>query len=117
MVCDDFLKGHAEGRLGVGCGLSAGDALRYAPNPNNNESRPTTIAKSENPLQDQQGGDHYKIQKIQPVQYIHANGLGFIEGNIVKYITRHRLKNGIEDLRKIAHYVELLAELEYNEKI
>ena len=63
-------------------------------------------------LNTQVGGSHYKGLKIQPVEYIHANGLPFIEGNIVKYITRWKSKNGIEDLKKVKHYVELLIELE-----
>jgi hypothetical protein len=63
----------------------------------------------------QVGGNHYKTRKIQPVQFSHANGLGFIEGTIVKYITRFREKNGVEDLLKIKHYVDLLIELEYPE--
>lgn len=60
----------------------------------------------------QVGGDHYKGKAIQPVEYIHANKLGFIEGSVVKYITRWREKNGFEDLKKIKHYVDLLIELE-----
>lgn len=60
----------------------------------------------------QVGGQHYKNLKIQPVQYSHANGLGFIEGSIVKYVTRWREKGGIQDLRKIQHFVDLLIELE-----
>ena len=63
-------------------------------------------------LDKQQGGSHYQTP-IQPIEYIHANGLGFIEGNIIKYITRHKSKNGAEDIRKIIHYCELLLELEY----
>mgnify|MGYP000956821160 CR=1 FL=1 len=63
----------------------------------------------------QVGGDHYDLP-IQPVKYIHANGLGFIEGNIVKYITRHRQKNGAEDIKKIIHYCELLLALEYGDE-
>ena len=63
----------------------------------------------------QEGGGHYKKMPIQPIEYIQKNGLGFIEGNIVKYITRHREKNGAEDVRKIIHYCELLLELEYND--
>ena len=58
------------------------------------------------------GGDHYKKCKIQPIEYIHANGLGFIEGCIVKYISRWRDKGGLEDIRKIKHYCDLLIELE-----
>jgi hypothetical protein len=49
---------------------------------------------------------------IQPIEYIHKNGLGFCEGNIVKYITRWKTKNGIEDLRKVIHYAELLIQME-----
>ena len=60
------------------------------------------------------GGDHYLLP-IQPVVYIHANKLPFMEGNIIKYITRHRSKNGAEDIKKIIHYCELILELEYNE--
>jgi hypothetical protein len=60
----------------------------------------------------QVGGDHYKKMKIQPIEYIHANNLPFIEGNIVKYITRWREKNGLKDLEKVKHYVDLLIELE-----
>jgi len=60
----------------------------------------------------QEGGSHYKDLKIQPVEYIHANALPFIEGSIVKYITRWRAKGGIADLRKAAHFIELLIELE-----
>jgi hypothetical protein len=60
----------------------------------------------------QVGGDHYKKHKIQPIEYIHANNLPFIEGNIVKYITRWREKNGIKDLEKVKHYVDLLIQLE-----
>jgi hypothetical protein len=63
-------------------------------------------------LAEQVGGNHYKSKAIQPIEYIHANNLGFIEGSIVKYITRWRDKNGVEDLNKIKHYVDLLIELE-----
>lgn len=62
----------------------------------------------------QTGGDHYKSQAIQPIEYIHANGLGFCEGNVIKYVTRFRNKNGIEDLKKARHYLDLLIELEYS---
>jgi hypothetical protein len=65
-----------------------------------------------NPLNVQRGGKHYKQFKIQPVEFIHANGISYIEGNIIKYICRWRFKNGIEDLEKIKHYVDLLIKLE-----
>ena len=63
-------------------------------------------------LEKQVGGDHYKKQGIQPVEYIHANGIGFFEGNVIKYVTRWRDKGGIADLEKAKHYIELLVQLE-----
>ena len=60
----------------------------------------------------QVGGSHYKDKAIQPIEYIHANKMGFCEGNVVKYITRWREKNGVADLEKAKHYIELLIELE-----
>jgi len=59
------------------------------------------------PLDRQVGGSHYKGLKIQPLELVVANGLGFCEGNIVKYTTRFRDKSGVEDLRKVEHYIEL----------
>lgn len=65
-------------------------------------------------LIEQCGGNHYKGMKIQPVEFIHANGIGYMEGNVIKYIARWQLKNGLEDLEKAKHYIELLIELEKN---
>lgn len=65
-----------------------------------------------NALSVQVGGDHYKKMAIQPVEYCHRNKLGPCESAIVKYATRWREKGGIQDLRKIQHYVDLLIELE-----
>jgi hypothetical protein len=70
----------------------------------------TTI--EEKPLLYQVAGNHYKDMPIQPVEYIHANALGYLEGNVVKYISRWRKKGGLADLQKAKHYVELLIELE-----
>ena len=65
------------------------------------------------PFDTQEGGNHYKDMAIQPTEYILANGLGFCEGNVVKYISRHEKKNGIEDVKKAKHYCEILiADLE-----
>ena len=63
-------------------------------------------------LETQVAGNHYKDMPIQPVEYIHANAMGYLEGNVVKYISRWRKKNGLDDLQKAKHYVELLIELE-----
>ncbi len=63
---------------------------------------------------EQIGGDHYSRLGVEPIQFTEANGLGFHEGNIVKYISRWRNKNGIEDLKKAKWYIERLLELETN---
>lgn len=60
----------------------------------------------------QVAGGHYLKMKIQPVEFIHANGIPFIEGCIIKYAARWRNKGGIKDLEKIKHFVDLLIELE-----
>jgi hypothetical protein len=70
----------------------------------------------EKPTSNQIGGNHYKDCKIQPTEFIYANNIPFIEGNIIKYIVRHRSKNGIEDLKKARHYIDLLIEFEYESK-
>jgi hypothetical protein len=65
-----------------------------------------------NALEKQVAGSHYKDLPIQPVEYIYANALGYFEGNVIKYVSRWRKKNGVADLEKAKHYIELLIELE-----
>lgn len=65
-----------------------------------------------NALEVQIGGNHYKSKAIQPIEYIHANNIGYFEGNVIKYVTRWKDKNGIQDLEKAIHYLELLIDLE-----
>ena len=67
-------------------------------------------------LNEQAGGNLYKDLAIQPVEYIYKNQLPYLEGNVVKYVTRHKSKNGAEDIRKAIHYCQLILELEYGEK-
>ena len=55
-------------------------------------------------------GDHYASKAIQPIDYILANGLGYCEGNVVKYVSRWREKGGLSDLLKAKHYIEFLIE-------
>jgi hypothetical protein len=67
---------------------------------------------------DQQvGGNHYKGMAIQPFEYAMKNHLNAGQFGVLKYISRYKNKNGIEDLRKAKHFLELLAEEEYNEKL
>ena len=70
-------------------------------------------SKPRSALSEQVGGDHYQHAGIQPVEYIHAHQMGYLEGAVVKYVTRHLYKNGAEDLKKAIHCLELLLELEY----
>lgn len=60
----------------------------------------------------QVAGTHYKQLPIQPVQYIHANKIGYFEGNVIKYVTRWRDKGGVSDLEKARHYIDMLIQLE-----
>ena len=69
-----------------------------------------------NPLVAQEGGGHYKNRGIQPLEYTMKNKLSFCEGNVVKYISRYKSKNGIEDLAKVIHYALLSAYEEYGEQ-
>ena len=55
--------------------------------------------------------EHYKQGSIEPIDYIIANNLNFIEGNIIKYITRYKYKNGLEDLKKAQFYINKLIEI------
>lgn len=86
---------------------------------------PADLAKNSAPLEShidlgapapalarQEGGGHYKGMKIQPFEYIHANGIGFAEGCVIKYVSRWRAKNGVEDLKKARHFLDLLIEAE-----
>lgn len=71
---------------------------------------------SETALNRQEGGNHYEDLAIQPVEYIHRNGIGYCEGSVIKYVTRWRNKNGVEDLRKARHFLDLLIEMETREQ-
>ena len=75
------------------------------------------VYAANNATSEQVGGSHYKDMKIQPIEFIHKNNIPFMEGNIIKYICRHRNKNKAEDIKKVIHYCKLILELEYNEKI
>jgi hypothetical protein len=60
----------------------------------------------------QVGGEHYKKMPIQPLEFIVKNGLDFFQGNVLKYIIRYKEKNGVEDLKKARHYIDMMIELE-----
>lgn len=68
-------------------------------------------------LETQEGGSHYKTMAIQPVEFITKNSIPYLEGNVIKYVSRHSAKNGIEDIKKAIHYLQLIAELQYGTKL
>lgn len=64
---------------------------------------------------DQVGGSHYKNLAIQPSEYCQRNRLNFCESSVVKYVTRHRAKNGRQDIEKAIHFLQILLEIDYPE--
>jgi len=69
---------------------------------------PIETAMRNSGIDRQVGGSHYKNYKIQPIEYTLANSLNFCQGNVIKYITRYKDKNGVEDLKKAKHYIDIL---------
>lgn len=66
------------------------------------------VTTQDDPFTRQEGGSHYTDMKIQPFEYSMANGLDPMQHTIIKYVSRFRAKNGIEDLRKAKHVIDLL---------
>lgn len=65
----------------------------------------------------QVGGAHYAVKAIQPWDFIIANNIGYLEGNIIKYISRWKDKGGVEDLKKAQHYLQKLIETHDKERV
>jgi len=70
----------------------------------------------DDPLTAQVGGDHYKNLIIQPVEYIIANNLSYLQGSVIKYVTRYQNKNGVEDLKKAKHFIDMMIQEEEDKK-
>lgn len=92
------------------CSNCGGPDGRHAIWCKNNAYAEQLVAENANARQ--VGGDHYKGQAIQPWDYIASNGLGYFEGNVVKYVSRWRDKGGVADLEKARHYLDKLIEIE-----
>jgi hypothetical protein len=89
----------------------------YTNDINSENYRFITFEKAEDMVEEsktskQIGGNHYQMA-IQPIEYITKNNLGYMEGNVVKYVSRHRNKNGVEDIDKAIHYLEMIKEFYY----
>lgn len=92
-------------------------SVRIPAGPDRDDITPQEIqGKPTSALDKQVSGNHYKDCGIQPIEYIHANGLSYLEGNVIKYTTRHSKKNGKQDILKAIHYLELILEMEYKDE-
>lgn len=60
--------------------------------------------------------EHYEVLPVQPVDYIHKNSLDFFEGNVIKYVSRHKLKDGAKDIKKAIHYLEMILKYRYDKE-
>ncbi len=67
-------------------------------------------------MSEQVGGDHYRNKSIEPITYIMANDISYCEGNVIKYVTRHREKGKAEDIRKAIQYCKFILLFEYGEE-
>jgi hypothetical protein len=83
------------------------DVVRPVP-----QRQPFNEAPKAPALETQVGGKHYKDMAIQPMTYSMVNKLDPCQHTIIKYVSRFRDKNGIEDLEKAIHCIELLIEFE-----
>ena len=104
----------------MGEGPSLVDQIKHTPAPaplpvrefDDLDPEPCLVSRA---LDVQEGGDHYKDMAIQPVEYMVANGIGFVEGSVIKYVSRWKSKNGVEDLKKARHFLDLLIEAQTDE--
>ena len=64
---------------------------------------------------EQVGGQHYRNKSIEPISYIMENKIGYCEGNVIKYVTRHAEKGGAEDIRKAIQYLQFILRFQYGE--
>jgi hypothetical protein len=78
-------------------------------------ARPIHLTHMNDPLKTQVAGTHYKHLAIQPAEYCQLNRLPYCESSVIRYVTRHREKNGRQDIEKAIHCLQLLLELEYPE--
>ena len=91
-------------------------ALLREPMPLCSEEIPCRFVDDKSPLDTQIGGDHYTKLAIQPMRYSMENGLDALQHTVIKYITRFRDKNGIEDLEKAKHCIDMLIKFERGKK-
>ena len=92
-------------------GKQLGDHVKKLVDKYSEQERIALIGEAIRANGQQVGGSHYAVKTIQPWDYIIANNLGYLEGNVVKYVSRWKDKGGIEDLKKAQHYLQKLIEV------
>ena len=60
--------------------------------------------------------DYYARYDIEPISFIMRNNIPYAEGNVIKYVLRHDMKGGKEDIDKAIRYLEMIKEEKYNAK-
>ena len=60
--------------------------------------------------------DYYARYDIEPISFIMRNQIPFAEGSVIKYVLRHDMKGGVEDIDKAIRYLEMIKEEKYNAK-
>lgn len=60
---------------------------------------------------------HYAGYEIEPITFIMRNNMPYADGNVVKYVCRHRMKNGLEDIQKAIKYLKFIAKQEYGAEL
>jgi len=127
MMISDSIPSHASGcdlcvfkQNAIACNLAYNscknnDYSYFVEKPKQVVENKGNTMENKSALATQAGGNHYKIMGIQPVEYIQANNLDYFEGNVVKYVTRHKNKGKEQDIKKAIHYLQLILELQYKE--
>jgi hypothetical protein len=64
-------------------------------------------------LKIQVGGDHYRQYKHQPIVIARDNELDAMQFSVIKYVMRHKNKDGLKDIRKAIHFLQMIAEYDY----
>jgi len=79
-----------------------------------NQLTNTNPSNNVKPLDLQVGGSHYKNFKIQPTEFCEKNRLTHCQSSVIKYVCRHEFKNGLQDLQKARHFIDIMMEMYYN---
>lgn len=91
--------------------------MSWLPNKNNWNDAVWEAMESPTPATDDQvGGDHYKRMAIQPIEYTMRNNLGYNEGTVIAYVSRHEFKNGAEDIKKAIQHLQFILQYKYGEE-